>query len=323
VQWSNGDYPGSSTTQDDYTIITKAANGFGFLADDITNDFFNGVPLSPGVDGSGFIGTRTDLDVFQFTTGDQQVIVSAEPAETGPNVDILLEVYRLSPFGLVTSVNAVNLPSTSATLDLTAGDYIAVIDGSFQTGSNGAVSDYGSTGSYTVRFDPVIPPTPITISFPSGLPTQLEEGVPTTITVEIDPGSFAINAGTAAMFYSFNFPVPIQTAPLSPIGGNLYTADLPAGACDDEAVFHFFVADSQGDPLFSPENSAEYYAATVVCAPPACLADVNGDGAATPADFSAWVSAFNAQGPGCDQNGDGACTPADFSAWIANFNAGC
>ncbi len=54
-----------------------------------------------------------------------------------------------------------------------------------------------------------------------------------------------------------------------------------------------------------------------------CLADVNGDGSVTPADFSAWVAAFNAQSAGCDQNGDGACSPADFSAWVSNFNAGC
>jgi hypothetical protein len=54
-----------------------------------------------------------------------------------------------------------------------------------------------------------------------------------------------------------------------------------------------------------------------------CTADVNGDGALTPADFSSWVAAFNAQAAECDQNGDAACTPADFSAWIVNFNAGC
>ena len=52
------------------------------------------------------------------------------------------------------------------------------------------------------------------------------------------------------------------------------------------------------------------------------LADVNGDGAVTPTDFTAWVSAFNNNEPECDQNGDGACTPTDFSAWVANFNAG-
>ena len=56
---------------------------------------------------------------------------------------------------------------------------------------------------------------------------------------------------------------------------------------------------------------------------PGCDADTNGDGVLSPADFSAWVSAFNAMAPACDQNGDGSCTPADFSAWVANYNAGC
>ena len=56
---------------------------------------------------------------------------------------------------------------------------------------------------------------------------------------------------------------------------------------------------------------------------PTCVADTNGDGVLSPADFSAWVAAFNTQAPACDQNIDGACTPADFSAWVANFNAGC
>ncbi|MFI4871129.1 MAG: GC-type dockerin domain-anchored protein [Phycisphaerales bacterium JB061] len=60
------------------------------------------------------------------------------------------------------------------------------------------------------------------------------------------------------------------------------------------------------------------------CIPPdPCIADTNGDGMLSPADFSAWVAAFNAQAPECDQNTDGACSPADFSAWVANYNAGC
>ena len=54
-----------------------------------------------------------------------------------------------------------------------------------------------------------------------------------------------------------------------------------------------------------------------------CAADTNNDGSLSPADFTAWIAAFNAGGPACDQNGDGSCTPADFTAWIANFNAGC
>ena len=58
------------------------------------------------------------------------------------------------------------------------------------------------------------------------------------------------------------------------------------------------------------------------CSSP-CLPDTNHDGVLSPADFSAWVAAFNASAPECDQNGDGSCSPADFSAWVANYNAGC
>jgi len=54
-----------------------------------------------------------------------------------------------------------------------------------------------------------------------------------------------------------------------------------------------------------------------------CRSDVDGDGFLSPSDVNAWIAAFNAMSPQCDQNGDGACSPADFSAWVSNFNAGC
>ncbi len=56
---------------------------------------------------------------------------------------------------------------------------------------------------------------------------------------------------------------------------------------------------------------------------PGCVADTNADGLLSPADFNAWILAFNAQSAACDQNGDGQCAPADFNAWILNYNAGC
>lgn len=43
----------------------------------------------------------------------------------------------------------------------------------------------------------------------------------------------------------------------------------------------------------------------------------------SPANFAAWINAFNNNEPGCDQNADGACTPTDFTAWINNFTNGC
>lgn len=54
-----------------------------------------------------------------------------------------------------------------------------------------------------------------------------------------------------------------------------------------------------------------------------CVADVNGDGVVSGADFSAWLDAFNNQTRGSDQNGDGFVNALDFGAWLTNFNAGC
>ncbi|MEL6311439.1 MAG: GC-type dockerin domain-anchored protein, partial [Pseudomonadota bacterium] len=54
-----------------------------------------------------------------------------------------------------------------------------------------------------------------------------------------------------------------------------------------------------------------------------CPADTNGDGALSPADFNAWVLAFNAGDLAADQNGDGLLSPADFNSWVLNYNAGC
>lgn len=54
-----------------------------------------------------------------------------------------------------------------------------------------------------------------------------------------------------------------------------------------------------------------------------CPADANGDGIVSPADFNAWIDAFNNQRPECDVNGDGLCNPGDFNAWINAYNIGC
>lgn len=101
-------------------------------------------------------------------------------------------------------------------------------------------------------------------------------------------------------------------------------ADLEGGAGgvelnDDLVVFI--------DPTASPRPAKGALATGHVAVSsqngPECVADTNGDGVLSPADFGSWIVAFNAMSPACDQNGDGLCTPADFGAWIMNYNAGC
>ena len=61
---------------------------------------------------------------------------------------------------------------------------------------------------------------------------------------------------------------------------------------------------------------------------PECPADVNGDGTASPADFTAWLGCFSdpMSAPYCgnaDVNQSGTIDPADFTSWLAAFNQGC
>ncbi|MFI4892937.1 MAG: GC-type dockerin domain-anchored protein, partial [Phycisphaerales bacterium JB058] len=105
----------------------------------------------------------------------------------------------------------------------------------------------------------------------------------------------------------------VSSVPGSPdirtVDGKSFRLAGSANDADQVAVLAYFTDGSSAVVLVSYAD--------------ACLADVNGDGAVSPADFSAWVAAYNAQAPGCDQNGDEQCTAADFSAWVTNYNSGC
>ncbi len=170
-----------------------------------------------------------------------------------------------------------------------------------------------------------IPPDPIEFTFPNGLPTSLTEGQPTTLTVNIDPGTQGpLNPATAFLFYGYDVVgQPFLPVSLVNVGGDTWEAELPGGACGETASFYFSITNDSFETFTSPSNPATPYTAPVSDCGTDCAADTNNDGALTPADFNAWIVAFNAQAPECDQNNDGLCNPSDFNAWIANYNAGC
>lgn len=108
-------------------------------------------------------------------------------------------------------------------------------------------------------------------------------------------------------------------------GLGAWSAGAPSGNEDVDDIFDtsFDVLDSFGLIAAEfPNGVALALRITVDAAPPGrdCC-DINDDGACTPADFSAWLAAFNGMLPTCDVNQDGTCSPADFSAWLAAFNA--
>ena len=157
---------------------------------------------------------------------------------------------------------------------------------------------------------------------------------------------FAVNFGDQD-YYRFNVAIPtvveFEFIGTSALGAIATTTPLPAtdfcdildaggpdGSADAGEYGYLRVALPAGDHSinlfaepFATSGTASGTPYILSINEYTCKADTNLDGNVSPADFSAWVSAFNTQGVVCDQNNDGICSPADFSAWVSNYNAGC
>ena len=149
TQWSNGDYAGSTTTQDDLLIITKPANGFGFRSDDFGSSIATAQELTAS-NGSifewGIIERNTDLDYFSFETGAGLVTIDINAFQQDPNLDVEARLYDATGDEISLS-NPLNETDASFSLDLAAGTYYVSIDG---VGRPDRYSDYGSLGFYTI-----------------------------------------------------------------------------------------------------------------------------------------------------------------------------
>lgn len=151
--WNNGPTPyGCSNVQDNISIITSQ-NGFGFRADDFSDDI-NGKPAiikTETINVQGLISTSGDKDGFTFSLiQNSNFHLDANPFSVnanneGADLDIQLSLYDASK-NLIRIYNPGNTMSASIDTLLNAGAYFLVING---TGNNNA-SDYSSLGSYTI-----------------------------------------------------------------------------------------------------------------------------------------------------------------------------
>lgn len=159
-QWSQGDYANATNTEDDFTIITKPANGFDFRADDYGSTIGDASDLNVDVDGPtedpaddftvfqwGIVEQNTDVDMFKFTTGDGPVTFNIDVFGERPNLDILARI-RDGSGNIVETSNQLDGLNASFSMDLDAGTYYLSVEGT--SGSN-TPSDYGSLGFYTIN----------------------------------------------------------------------------------------------------------------------------------------------------------------------------
>ena len=145
TQWSNGDYTGSTTTQDDLSIITKAANGFTYRPDDHLTE--SPTRLNSDELAWGIIERRSDVDSFLISTSGGTVFISVQAMQDRNNLDI--EATLVDEQGnVVTQVNPTSITDATISVNVPGGNYVLQIDG---VGRSGRYSDYGSLGFFTVE----------------------------------------------------------------------------------------------------------------------------------------------------------------------------
>lgn len=142
--WHNGPTSnGPAALQDDMTMLSNFANGFGYRADDFGSTLALASALAAAegnVQFAGRIGTNTDEDWFSFTTDGGALNLTLNVAQFGANLDSVLELRNASGTILVTA-NPSNSLGATLTSNLTAGTYYVVVKSS---------GGYGNVGQYTI-----------------------------------------------------------------------------------------------------------------------------------------------------------------------------
>ncbi len=155
TQWSRGQYYRANNNEDDFALIARSANGFGYRADDIGNTLGTARTVAGNALGSidelGLLHSSADIDCFRFTTGGGTLNVTCSPSPVEPNLNTRLELRDSAGVLLVESSLDGVLTSTISR-SLSAGEYFLMVQ---SQGEGGPFFDpptgftaYGSTGGY-------------------------------------------------------------------------------------------------------------------------------------------------------------------------------
>jgi hypothetical protein len=136
-------------TQNDLAIMANSNNGFGYRADDHTNNFADArrFRTSGGTiigNPAGIIHQTTDIDVWAFTSPAGNASITVGAVSLGPNYDAVVELYHDvagTPVLLTTVDVAGNVFSATVNYNVPAGKKYLVVK------SDG---DYGEVGQYSI-----------------------------------------------------------------------------------------------------------------------------------------------------------------------------
>ena len=148
--WWHGTTTSSTTMQDDLAVLSGAANGFGYRADDHASAISGATAMtldgSGALGGSGIIERMSDADYFSFSTAGGRVTFTGSVAGQGAMLDLKLEL-RSASGALLAAADTAALGETLSA-DLAAGSYYLV------AASHDA---YGDVGQYSISGNLAIP----------------------------------------------------------------------------------------------------------------------------------------------------------------------
>lgn len=173
--WYNGPNSlGATTFQDDIAELARAANGFGYRADDHANTIAGATALT-GSDtnwtGTGRVGVNSDIDWFTFEMAEAtSLLISVSGPEKGQNLDAAFEL-RDAAGALVATANPGDSFDAQLIRSLAGRHYIGVQ-------SSGT---YGWIGQYTVSVTESLPG--VTVSQSTKPFTTSESGRSESVTI--------------------------------------------------------------------------------------------------------------------------------------------
>ncbi len=141
TQWTKGDYPLSSNTQDNLAVIS----GYLPLLAAPGTQSLPGASASAG----GILARPTQVDGYSFTAGPGAVSFTAKVAVPSPNLRASLTLRDASGLALATST-ASGMGATLST-SVTGGTYTVTVDGVGTGDAQTAYTDYGSLGRYLLE----------------------------------------------------------------------------------------------------------------------------------------------------------------------------
>ena len=103
----------------------------------------------------------------------------------------------------------------------------------------------------------------LAIVLPDGTPETIPPSVPTTFNTEILEFGENLVPGSVTLHYSYTGGSYL-TAPLTPLGGNLFEATLPAPVCTDTPRYYLSAQGDGGTTVYSPSNAPVGYYESLV-----------------------------------------------------------